>query len=70
MPEGLDLYNIIFEVESDLDRMSDGAAAQNNTVKDQVSLLLLVMYTGSFDLWKYCLCQCFCKGGLNHIGSY
>ncbi|KOB72147.1 putative rab6 gtpase activating protein, gapcena [Operophtera brumata] len=43
VPEGLDLYNIIFEVESDTDRMSDGAAAQNNTVKDQVSFLCLVL---------------------------
>lgn len=39
VPEGLDLYKVIFEVESDSDTKMgdvDGAAAQNIT-KDQVS---------------------------------
>ncbi|KAH9645770.1 hypothetical protein HF086_012497, partial [Spodoptera exigua] len=38
VPEGLDLYKVIFEVESDTEgRMSDleGAAVQNNSLADQ-----------------------------------
>lgn len=42
VPEGLDLYKVIFEVESDTEaKMSevDGAAVQNNSLPEPVSLL-------------------------------
>lgn len=39
VPEGLDLYNIIFEVESESENtMADGGTVQNNTVNEQVSV--------------------------------
>lgn len=40
VPEGLDLYKVIFEVESDTEvKMGDvdGAAVQNNTLSESVS---------------------------------
>ena len=47
VPEGLDLYKVIFEVESDTEaKMSDvvdGAAVQNNSVSEQVSLTFYLL---------------------------
>lgn len=53
VPEGLDLYKVIFEVESDTEaKMSDveGSAVQNNSVSEQVS------QTDNFLLFSLCFC--------------
>lgn len=43
MPEGLDLYSVIFETESDSERMSEGATALNNAGKEQVSGFICIL---------------------------
>lgn len=60
VPEGLDLYKVIFEVESDTEAKMgdvDGAAVQNNSVSEQVSFFKAVFL--SF------LCEPHCGASVN-----